>query len=286
VTIRRILILALSYALLLAALPGAMAATNEGAAAQVFWNSPGQALSVENNDPKLAATRLLLTEGTQTKPVNEQMYGGVGFYMCGDYAVYYARNAKGKSKWFTYNMKAAAKKEYAYDYLAPFWADSNYVYTTAGGKRVYDYNVFQFDPKTGKKAKLAAVYGMPIGYVGKQLIALDFYHKQLCYYEGGKLASKLPAKMLSGFIVNGTIYLILSDGVYRVDGGNLTNVIGSYMGVQACFNGSAFLYHSGSNYPREAYLVTPEGVQKIGTAKDEAAMRQLQQNAIELYQVK
>lgn len=277
--IKKLLIWGLSLTLLLAAASATLAVSaGTAAAGQRYWSSSEAVLAYQDQD-----TKLTLTKGDQSTTL-AQSAGGliVDFYVSGEYAVYYAPNAQGKLKWFTYNMNTGARKEYAFNHLAPFWADSDGVYSTTGGKRVYDYNVFRFDPKTGKKTKLAAVYGMPIGYIGAQLIALDFYHDELRYYEGNKVVKKVGADMRSGFIVNETVYLILDGGVYRVDGANLTKVIERYMGVQACFNGSAFLYHSGGDYPREAYLATPAGIQKVGTAKDEAALSALRGKAIEL----
>lgn len=276
-------ICALSALFVCTVLSGAFAEpANTGAPAQRYWNSSKYALSLTDKE-----TKLLFTKDGKTKVLSEDAGGMaiVGVYVCKDTAVYYARNAKGKYKWTTFDMDSGVKKEYAWNYLSPFWADSESVYTTTYGKRVYDYNVFSFDVKTGTKTKLAAVYGMPIGYIGSQLIALDYYHKELRYYEGSTLVKKLGASMKHGFIVQEKIYLILSDGVYRVDDSNLVKVIEGYTGVQAVLNGSVFLYHSGGEYPREVYFVTPSGVQKLGDAKDEAAILQLQNQAVELSKI-
>lgn len=280
--LRCILCIALLFTITFPAFAGVVAS---GAPEMFFWNSSKYTLSIEEVGSAPSKANLLFTSGTKQKILNNRMPDDMGFYVCGDIAVYYAQNDKGKYKWFTYNMATGASRVYAYSYLSPFWADANDVYTTTGGKRVYDYNIFRFNPNTGKKASAGSVYGMPIGYVGQQLIALDFYHKQLCYYEGSKLVKKIPAAMRSGFIVNGNIYLILADGVYLVDGGQLKKVIDRYIGAQEVYNGSRLLYLHGAAYPKDVYLVTAGGVNKLGTAQDDPALHALKSTALKACKV-
>lgn len=184
---------------------------------------------------------ILVTSDGKDKSITNGRLSIPSFYQSGDYIVFYAFNAKGKYKWQSYNITNGAKREWSYDWIDPFWADSQYIYGTTGGKRVYDYNVFRYDPKTHKTKKIAAVYGMPIGYVDGQLIALDFNHKELRYYKGSKLEKSIKANVLNGFIVGKSIYLEKKDGVYLVNGKKLKKVLNSYTDLPKMLNGWALV---------------------------------------------
>ena len=243
-----------------------------------YWNSEIGTVTFEDQDTKL----MFYGDGESRILAQEETRMLVDFFISGDYVVYYGQNDKGKYKWFTLDMNTGKRTEYAYDFLSPFWADSEGVYTTTYGKRTYDYNVFRFNPKTGKKTKLASVYGMPVGYVDDLLIACDFYDKELRYYSGDKIAKKLDVEMNFAFVVGDTVYLVFPEGVCRVDGEDIIRVIDGYAYPHAFINDSALIYPPDDQYPYDVYLARPDGIQAIGHANNEDDLSALWDEAREM----
>ena len=274
----KLMVTVLCLVLLLSVATGWVAYAEEAAPGLRYWNSSTGTVTYEDRDRRL----VFYGDGQPQVLAKDEAGMLTDFFISGDYVVYYGKNDSGKQKWFTFDMITGERKEYAYDSLDPFWADSEGVYTTTSGKRTYDYNIFRFNPKTGKQTKLASVYGMPVGYVGGRLIACDFYDKELRYYDGDKIAKKLDADMNFGFVVGDTVYLVFPGGICRVDGEDIIRVIDGYAYPHAFINDSALVYPPDDEYPYDVHLVRPDGIRTLGRAYDEAELLAIWDEAMEL----